>query len=377
MHTLQPETALHQPPLYVGSEVFRRAAFGANHPLKIVRHSAVLDLVRILGWLRDDHFRTPQPATVAQLTAFHDSRYVEALQYADSTGKVDPDTRERYHIGTLENPLFEGLFERAATTVAGSIMAAELALEGHVAFHPSGGTHHGRRDRASGFCYFNDPVFAIRTFLGNACERVLYVDLDAHHGDGVEEAFVEEARVMTLSIHEQDRWPYSGAADERRGGGARNFPVPRRFNDAELRYLVDNAVLPIARRFAPDALVLCCGADSLAGDPLSAMELSNVALWDTVDRLLELDVPAVVLGGGGYNPWTVCRYWAGMWGRLAGQTMPETLPIEAVEVLTRMECDLIDDEDVDPRWLTTLVDTPYDGVVRPEIESLAAQLVKD
>ncbi|MDJ0813431.1 MAG: acetoin utilization protein AcuC [Woeseiaceae bacterium] len=377
MHKLQPETTPHRTPLYVGSEVFRRAAFGANHPLKIVRHSAVLDLVRILGWLHEDDFRTPQPATIAQLTEFHDSDYVEALQYADSTGKVAPEVRERYRIGTLENPLFDGLFERAATTVAGSILAAELALQGHVAFHPSGGTHHGRRDRASGFCYFNDPVFAIRTFLDSACGRVLYVDLDAHHGDGVEEAFADEARVMTLSIHEQDRWPYSGAADDRRGGSARNFPVPQRFSDAELRYLVDHAVLPIAEHFAPDALVLCCGADSLAGDPLSSMALSNVALWDTVDRLLEFDVPAVVLGGGGYNPWTVCRYWAGLWGRLAGQAMPEKLPAGAVEMLTRMECDLVDDEDVDPRWLTTLVDTPYDGPVRPEIESLAAQLVKD
>ena len=377
MHKLQPETALPQPPLYVGSEVFRRAAFGANHPLKIVRHSAVLDLVRILGWLRDDDFRTPQPATVAQLTKFHDSRYVEALQYADSTGKVDPEIRERYHIGTLENPLFEGLFERAATTVAGSIMSARLALEGHVVFHPSGGTHHGRRDRASGFCYFNDPVFAMRTFLEEGCGRVLYVDLDAHHGDGVEEAFVDESRAMTVSIHEKDRWPYSGAADDRRNGGARNFPVPRNFNDAELHYLVEHAVLPIADRFRPDALVLCCGADSLGGDPLSAMGLSNVALWDTVDRLLEFDLPTVVLGGGGYNPWTVCRYWAGMWGRLTGQEMPATLPPAAVEMLTLMECDLIDDEDVDPAWLTTLVDTPHDGPVRAEIESLAAQLVKD
>ena len=85
----------------------------------------------------------------------------------------------------------------------------------------------------------------------------------------------------------------------------------------------------------------------------------------------------VVLGGGGYNPWTVCRYWAGMWGRLTGQEMPATLPPAAVEMLTLMECDLIDDEDVDPAWLTTLVDTPHDGPVRVEIESLAAQLVKD
>lgn len=377
MHQPQPETALYQAPLYLGSEVFRRAAFGANHPLKIVRHSAVLDLVRTLGWLREEDFRIPHAATVQQLAGFHDSQYVEALQYADSAGNVDPEIRERYNIGTLENPLFEGVFERAATTVGGSILAAELACDGHVVFHPSGGTHHGRRDRASGFCYFNDPVFAIRTFLKRGCRRVLYVDLDAHHGDGVEEAFTEEPRVLTLSIHEQDRWPFSGAADDRAGGGARNFPVPRGLNDAELRYLVETAVLPIATDFRPDALVLCCGADSLAGDPLSSMELSNVALWETVDQLLEFGVPSVVLGGGGYNPWTVCRYWAGMWGRLTGQELPETLPAAAVEMLTMMECDLIDDEDVDAHWLTTLVDIPHDGPVRAEIELLAAQLVKD
>jgi len=377
MHNLQPETVLQQSPLYVGSEVFRQAAFGGNHPLKIVRHSAVLDLVRILNWLPESEFRTPTPATVEQLTKFHDPAYVAALQYADSTGRVEPDVRERYHLGTLENPLFEGLFERAATTVAGSILAAELACDGHVVFHPSGGTHHGRRDRASGFCYFNDPVFAIRTFLKQGQERVLYLDLDAHHGDGVEEAFVDDARVLTLSIHEQDRWPYSGAADDRRNGGARNMPVPKGFNDSELAYLVDNVVLPITQTFAPQAVVLCCGADSLAGDPLSGMQLSNVALWRTVDLMLEFGVPTVVLGGGGYNPWTVSRYWAGMWGRLSGRQFPATLPAAATDLLQGMECDLVDEEDIEPEWLTTLVDTPYDGPVRPEIKSLAALLVKD
>ena len=377
MHNLQPQTVLQQTPLYVGSEVFRQAAFGSNHPLKIVRHSAVLDLVRILGWLPESVFRTPTPATVEQLTKFHDSCYVEALQYADSTGRVDPAVRERYQLGTLENPLFEGLFERAATTVAGSILAAELACDGHVVFHPSGGTHHGRRDRASGFCYFNDPVFAISTFLDNGRARVLYLDLDAHHGDGVEEGFVDDPRVLTVSIHEQNRWPYSGAADNRRNGGARNLPVPAGFNDSELAYLIDYAVLPITEKFAPEAIVLCCGADSLAGDPLSGMQLSNIALWDAVDLLLEFRVPTVVLGGGGYNPWTVSRYWAGIWGRLSGQQFPETLPAAAIKLLQGMECDLIDDEDIEPAWLTTLVDTPYDGPVRHEIESLAALLAED
>ena len=129
-----------QAPIYIGSEVFREAAFGSNHPLNIVRHSAVVDLVRILGWLPEQDLRTSEPATVEQLTEFHDRTYVEALQYADSAGKVSPEDRARYQIGTLENPLFPGLFNRAAMTVSGSILAAELALEGHVVFHPSGGT---------------------------------------------------------------------------------------------------------------------------------------------------------------------------------------------------------------------------------------------
>ena len=372
----QPEKHLNQAPIYIGSEVFRQAAFGGNHPLNIVRHSAVVDLVRILGWLPEQDFRTSEPASVEQLTEFHDSRYVEALQYADSTGKVSPEDRDRYHIGTLENPLFPGLFNRAAMTVGGSILAAKLALEGRVVFHPAGGTHHGRPDRASGFCYFNDPVFAIRTFLQQGRERVMYLDLDAHHGDGVENAFADESRVLTVSIHEEDRWPYSGAASDRRGGCARNLPVPKRFNDDELDYLIEHAVLPLAETFRPDALVMCCGADCLAGDPLSGMMLSNVALWNTVEKFVALRQPTVVLGGGGYNPWTVARYWAGLWGRLSGQEMPQVLPEEAQNMLQEMSCDLIDEEDVEPAWLTSLVDSPYNGSVREAIKSLATEIVR-
>ena len=362
-------------PLYVGSEVYRRAAFSGNHPLNIVRHSAVFDLLQILGWLPDNSFRASDPATVDQLVEFHDRAYVEALQYADSTGKVDPDIRAKYQIGTLENPLFPGVFERASMTVGGSILAAELACQGHVVFHPSGGTHHGRPNQASGFCYFNDPVFAILTLLGKGMGRVMYIDLDAHHGDGVENAFVDEPRVMTVSIHEEDRWPYSGAAEDRRNGGARNLPVPREFNDSELDYLMQNAILPLADTFSPEALVLCCGADCLAGDPLSGMMLSNVALWDVVCELKSLGLPTVILGGGGYNPWTVTRYWAGMWGRINNLDIPARLPDEAVAMLSAMECDLIDDEDVDEKWLTTVADSPYPGSVRDAVKSVASFVV--
>lgn len=357
--------------LFVGSEVYRRPAFGANHPLKIVRHAAVLDLARILGWLDPDQFVEAQPASVRQLAEFHDRAYLRALQYADSTGRVEAAIRDRYQIGTLENPLFPGVFERAATTVGGSIRAAELALDGHVVFHPSGGTHHGRRDRACGFCYLNDPVFAINTFLANDRQRILYVDLDAHHGDGVEEAFFEDVRVTTLSIHEDYRWPYSGLSSYPHAA-AYNLPVPAGFSDSELDYLIEHAVLPLAAEVDPDALVICCGADSLAGDPLSGMQLSNVALWRAVDQLTALGLPTVVVGGGGYNPWTVTRYWTGLWGKLSGASIPDTLPPEAAELLAAMDCDLVDEEDVDPAWHTTMADSPYAGDVRDSIESLAA-----
>ena len=217
-------------------------------------------------------------------------------------------------------------------------------------------------------------MYAIRTFLARGRDRVLYVDLDAHHGDGVEDAFADESRVMTVSIHEQDRWPYSGAVADS-AGLARNLPVPPGFNDSELDHLMQHAVLPLARRFDPDALVLCCGADSLAGDPLSGMQLSNAALWRAVAELLALQQPTVVLGGGGYNPWTVCRYWAGMWGMLTGQAMPERLPQEAADLLRRMECDLIDEDEVDEAWFSTLVDVPHDGPVSDAVVSVARQVV--
>jgi acetoin utilization protein AcuC len=362
-----PETL----PLYIGSEIYRKPAFGFNHPLNIVRHAAVVDLLHMLGWLDDRNFRESRPATIDELLEFHSRAYVRALQHANATGTVDPDVRERYKLGTLENPLFPGLFERASMTVGGSIMSAEIASKGHVVFHPTGGTHHGRADRASGFCYFNDPVFAILTFLKQGSNKVLYIDFDAHHGDGVEDAFMQDDRVTTLSIHEAERWPFSGTRSHP-ASGTFNFAVPQGINDSEFEFLVDEIVMAMVEKSAADALVICCGADCLAGDPLSKMELSNVALWDAVDRLIGKKLPTVVLGGGGYNPWTVTRYWAGMWGRISGQACPARLPPEAREYLAGMECDLIDEDDIEEEWLTTMADTPRPGPIRDEIKSLVA-----
>jgi acetoin utilization protein AcuC len=359
-------------PLFVASRFCRQPGFGRQHPLAIPRVSAVLALCEQLGWLEDGAYRDSAAASVAELTSFHDPDYVAALQRSAAAGRVEPAVRERYGFGSFENPLFPGVFERAATAVGGSILAADLALEGRVVFHPAGGTHHGRRDRASGFCFFNDPVFALRRLLDGGAARVLYLDLDAHHGDGVQEAFLDEPRVRTVSIHERGRWPYSGGSDDSGHGYARNLPVPAGFNDAELAFLMDEVVLPLARRFDPEAVVVTCGTDALAGDPLSAMALSNVALWDAVERGIGPSLPAVVLGGGGYNPWTLARCWTGLWGRLSRRQVPMELPEPAQLVLRGLACDLVEDEDVDPAWLTTLADAPRPGPVREAVKSLAS-----
>ncbi|MFZ5608754.1 MAG: acetoin utilization protein AcuC [Pseudomonadota bacterium] len=357
--------------VYVTSPIFRNPAFGAHHPLSHGSGAIATELCASLGWLDDAAVHVSSAASVAELRRFHHDDYIAALRGCEEAGLVSRAARERYHIGTMENPLFPGLFARAATTVGGSILAARLAFAGRTAFHPHGGTHHGRPERASGFCYFNDPVFAILAFLDLGLERVFYLDIDAHHGDGVEAAFITDPRVATLSIHEDGRWPYSGRPEDRARGPIYNFPVPRGLNDSEFRLLVEDAVVPLMRAFAPQALVITCGADGLAGDPLSTMALSNRALWEAVEKAIRQTPRAVVLGGGGYNPWTVARCWAGLWGCLSGKKLPNPLPAAGRAVLSRLTCDLIDEDEIDPCWLSTLADRPNDGPVRPEIRRLA------
>lgn len=362
--------------LFVGSDVYRKPAFGSHHPLSIIRVAGVVDVCRSLGWFEKEQYRDSPVATTEQLRRFHDPEYIEALRKADQLGSVDKEIRARFRIGTMENPLFQGVFRRASTAVGGSIHAAELALQGRTVFHPSGGTHHGRPARASGFCYFNDPVFAVLTLLDHGLERVLYVDLDAHHGDGVQDAFAADRRVLTVSIHEEKRWPHSGLLHDRADGGARNLPVPRGFNDSELRYLVEEAVLPLAAAFDPEAVVITCGADPLAGDPLSRLALSNVGLWQAVERVAGLSRRCVVLGGGGYNPWTVIRCWSGLWGRLSGREIPDRLPIDAEAFLRGLECDLVDEDEVPAAWYTTLADAANEGEIRPEVRRLPALVLR-
>lgn len=362
---------------FISSDVYREVGYPTNHPLAIARIGSVLTLCDLLGWLTPDTIIDSPEASRAQLTAFHSPDYIEALWQADISGHVPPEVRLRYNLGTLENPVFPGLFRRAALSVGGSVLAAERAALGGVAYHPAGGTHHGMRDRASGFCYFNDPVFAIQTLLNLGKRRVLYVDLDAHHGDGVEAAFTGDPQVRLISVHEENRWPGTGRLDDRGTGNARNLAVPKAMNDSEMAVLMAKAVLPLAREFVPDAVVITCGADALAGDPLSSLALSNGCLLDAVMALVALSPASVVLGGGGYNPWTVARLWTGLWGRLAGHDLPGMLPEAAQAFLRGLACDLVDADEVRPEWTRSLIDPPHTGEVRQRFHEISAAVLAD
>ncbi len=366
-----------QRPVFIGSEIYRGSTYGPKHPLAIPRVSTVTDLVRAMGWLDDAAFVQAPMASVAAVTRFHDADYVAALRRAEETQTVSEADRQRYRIGAEGNPVYREIFRRPMTSAGGVMLAARLTLPGGIVYCPGGGTHHGRPGRASGFCYLNDPALGILTWLDAGLARVVYLDIDAHHGDGVEDAFANDGRVLTISVHEAGRWPHTGLASDRAGGAARNFPVPQGFNDTEMRVLMTEAILPLIRAHRPEAIFLQCGADALEEDPLARLSLSNNAHWDVVRAVRDMAPRLVVTGGGGYNPYTVGRCWAGVWAALNGIAVPPRTTPAAESVLRSLNYNRAAGRNPPEHWFVTLRDTPREGTVRPEIRLLAAGALQE
>ena len=364
-------------PAYIGSEIYRRSTYGPGHPLAIPRVSTCTDLIRTLGWLADGQYLDAPMASDAEITRFHDPDYLAALKRAEARQAVTAEDRERFRIGADGNPVYPEIHRRPATSAGGVLLAARMVLAGGVVHCPGGGTHHGRRGRASGFCYLNDPVLGLLAWLDAGLTRLVYLDLDAHHGDGVQDAFAGDARVLTISIHEAGRWPQTGTAADRAGGSARNLPVPRGLNDTEHRHLMDHAVLPLIAARRPEAIMVQAGADSLEEDPLARLSLSNNAYWQAIAAVRPLAPRLVVLGGGGYNPYAVGRCWAGIWATLNGHPIPDRLPAAAEAVLRGLVYHRAAGRNPPEHWFTTLRDAPREGALRPEIESLAALALKE
>jgi len=376
---------------FIGSDIYRGSSYGARHPLAIPRVSTVIDLARALGWLPAGRYLTSPRARPEALTRFHTPAYVAALQTAEASQSVSPDIQARHGLGSVANPVFPEMFRRPATGAGGALLAAELVRDGGAVHVPGAGTHHGRADRAAGFCYLNDPVLCLLHLRRLGFSRIAYVDIDAHHMDGVEAALAGQPDMLLVSIHEARRWPFTGAPDDDGGGNAFNLPVPAGLNDTEFETIRHRLLIPLLDRFQPQVIVAQCGADALLEDPLSRLALSNRAYLDHLAALRALSPRLIVMGGGGYNPWSVARCWTALWGALAGETLPDRLPPQAEAVLRALArpdrptghpavspaahpagrpahpAGETANRQPPETWCTTLIDPPRPGPVRPQV----------
>jgi len=326
------EPAPRSQPLVVYGERSHEYDFGDTHPLTPRRFGPGIDLLRELGATR---FEPPPEATDAELLTVHEAAYVHSVrmlsEYPDAGHLVGFDVRD--------NPPFYGMHEAAAVVAGGSIAAIDRILAGEAdhAFHPGGGLHHGMPGHASGFCIYNDVALAIRR-ARDAGERVMYVDLDVHHGDGVEAAFWNDPGVLTVSIHETGLvlFPGSGFVEDRGGphahGSAVNLPLEPGTSDGSWLESVELLVPPLAAAFHPTILVTQHGSDSHALDPLGHLRITTRAMRSAallLDRIAHEHAGGrwLATGGGGYDVYRVVpRAWALVWLAQAHRDPAEETP---------------------------------------------------
>jgi acetoin utilization protein AcuC len=381
---------MREPPrqqaVFLYADCFRDRAYGRNHPLAIPRVALTLDLIRAYGAIDAHEIVAARPASDAELLGFHTAEYVAALRAVEARGGADAADRERHALGTMENPYFERMFATPATAGGASVQAAHAVLAGRMAFNPAGGMHHARPDRAAGFCFVNDVVLAIQA-LRAAGQRVLYVDIDAHHGDAVEAAFVHDPDTFTLSLHMDTAYAFPGQGgrfeDASAPGAAyatMNLPLPAGTCDAEYAHVFGIAWRAVLQRFVPDCVVLQAGADAIAADPLGRLALTTQGFLGCVRTVIEESPRAadgtprlMVTGGGGYHPLVVARAWTGIWGLLSGRDLPATIPAAGRALLAAVTWDLDDDED-HAALLASRLDPPRSQEMRPEIAALASRI---
>ncbi|GAA2798589.1 acetoin utilization protein AcuC [Crossiella cryophila] len=292
----------------VWDESFLSYDLGGDHPLNPVRLDLTVRLARSLGVLDGVGLHLPVPATDAELERVHEPSYLAAVQAAP-TSAWDVG----HGLGTPDNPVFEHMHEASALVAGGSLVAARAIAEGRAdrAVNLAGGLHHAMAGHAAGFCVYNDCSVAIADLLAQGVERVAYIDVDVHHGDGVQAAFYDDPRVLTISAHQHPLtlWPGTGYARELGVGAAEgtsvNLALPPRITDAGWLRAFHATVPSLLKAFRPQVLVTQCGADTHREDPLADMSLSVDGHRATYQALRELaetyaDGKWLVLGGGGY-----------------------------------------------------------------------------
>ena len=362
------------------SDIFKGSRYEKGHPLDMDRVWPSVELIELMGWVKEEQIIKNKPAEIEELIKFHDLEYVKALKKAEEELDLPEYLKRKYNIGIGNNPIFSEVFSRPASAAKASIKAVEMIAnkQAKKILNISGGTHHGRKSEAYGFCFLNDCVLAILKALELGFSKVLYVDIDAHHCDGVQDVFLNNENVTIISIHEKNRWPQTGKLEENTINNIMNFPVSESFNDSEIDYVINNAVTPYAKSIQPDLLIIQAGADMLNGDPQSRISLSNNAYWRAIKDILLLCESSIILGGGGYNPYLTAKAWAGNWVLLNDRDylLDSDMPEECSNLLSSLKWNNSRVRmGIPTQWLKSWRDHDVKTIVGAEVISLVKNVL--
>jgi acetoin utilization protein AcuC len=320
------DSIMNQDSIFIYSPELLKYKFSDHHPFNPLRLKLTLDLLMKSNAIKTNDIVPPRFATKDELSLLHDIDYIEAVQQAGQ-GLLSMDRAENYGLGTEDTPIFPNMHENSALLVGGSLTAADYVMSGKAnhALHLGGGLHHGFRGKASGFCVYNDCSVAIRYIQETYHAKVLYIDTDAHHGDGIQWSFYDDPNVCTLSIHETGRYLFPGTGDiHERGhdkgyGFSFNIPVDAFTEDESWLTCYKEALSEVAAYFKPDVILTQNGADAHFLDPLTHLSVTMKTYKEIPKIAHEIahqycDGRWIAVGGGGYDIWRVVpRAWALIW----------------------------------------------------------------
>lgn len=318
---------------FIYTDAYLDYDYGPTHPLQIIRLKLTHDLIKAYGLLALPFVQSISTieAEEKDLAAFHGEEYLRILKHANG-GRL---TGNAYclGLGPGDNPIFPGVYDFSLLVTGATLQAVDFVADGRgdIAFNIAGGLHHAMKSRASGFCYINDPVVGIMRLLSRGM-RVAYIDIDAHHGDGVQKAFYGTNQVLTISLHETGYTLFPGTGfeyeiGEGEGEGyAVNLPFPHETDDNIYVWAFEEIVPELIHAFQPDIVVTQLGVDTFYDDPLTNLHLSIFGYERILKRIRGLAPRWVALGGGGYNISNVARAWTLAWGVMNGIELREDLP---------------------------------------------------
>ncbi len=360
----------------IGSLRYAKYRYPKNHPLKIPRVSLLMRFLKTINLIEPEEVIESRKATDEELLLFHTEDYIKTLKLAEACQCVPNGAREKYNIGSYENPVSYAMFTGSSLATGSTIQAIEEFLKGSKVFNPAGGMHHAYKNKANGFCYINDPAVGIEYLRKKkGFKRILYIDIDAHHCDGVQDAFYDTNEVFVLSLHQSPEYAFpfkKGFLEEIGEGKGRgynlNIPLPKGLNDDEFLYALEKSLEIVKEVFEPEIYLLQLGTDPLLEDYLSKFNLSNVAFLRAFNMVRETFGEGVHLGGGGYHPYALARAWTLIWCELSEREAPEKLTEEAKELLLSIDFEEFDDE-VDRSYMFENLRDPYrGGEIRKEVK---------